>query len=191
MKKALIIMDYINEIVHQNGKLSGKGYSQFVSDHNTFKNINTALAYARKNDIEIIHVRLGFSKDYSDQPKDSPLFGKANEYQALQRGTWATQFHEEIEVINGEKIIEKTRVSPFYKTELEAHLKNQEVREVYLCGVATDLVVQSAARDAHDRDYKVNVLSDCCAAANKEDHNNSLSTLEKIATVGSVDELLN
>jgi ureidoacrylate peracid hydrolase len=191
MKKVLIVMDYINEIVHQDGKLSGKGYAKFVDDRDTFGHVNAALSYARENNLEIIHVRLGFSEDYRDQPKGSPLFGKANEYQALQKGTWATEFHESIKVMAGEKIINKTRVSPFYGTDLEKHLRELKVREIYLCGVATDLVVQAAARDAHDRDYSVNILSDCCAAANFEDHNNSLSTLEKIATVGTVDELFN
>ena len=69
--------------------------------------------------------------------------------------------------------------------------KTDEIDEVYLCGVSTDLVVQSAARDAHDRDYKVTILKDCCAAANDEDHNSSLSTLEKIAIVENSTEVFN
>ena len=189
MGKALIVMDYINEIVHQDGKLSGKGYSDFVVKYDTFSKVNSALTYAREHDMEVIHIRLGFSENYSNQPKDSPLFGKANEYKALQERTWATEFHESLEVMSGEKIIGKTRVSPFYETELQEYLVSNEISEVYLCGVSTDLVVQSAARDAHDRDYKVNILADCCAAANLEDHQSSLSTLEKIATVGNSEEL--
>jgi nicotinamidase-related amidase len=43
--------------------------------------------------------------------------------------------------------------------------------------------VQAAARDAHDRDFDVTVVSDACAAATDEDHATSLSVLSKIAKV--------
>ena len=46
--------------------------------------------------------------------------------------------------------------------------------EILLAGCATDLAINSTARDAHDRDYIVKVLSSCCIAANNEDHNSSL-----------------
>ena len=63
------------------------------------------------------------------------------------------------------------------------------VTEVFLAGVATDMVVESTARDAHDRDFKVNVIADCCIAANDEDQQRSLTNMEKLATIMTSAEL--
>lgn len=41
----------------------------------------------------------------------------------------------------------------------------------------------SAARDAHDKDFRVTVLADCCAAANLKDHEFALKNMEKYAIV--------
>ena len=107
------------------------------------------------------------------------MFGKAEGFQALKLGTWATEFHESLEVKTDDMVITKHRVSPFYGTCLDSYLRNNKISDVYFCGVSTDLVVQCAARDAHDRDYNVHVLSDCCAAGSEEDHENSLNTFRK------------
>jgi nicotinamidase-related amidase len=184
-------MDYINEIIHPDGKFKGKGYAKFAQENKSLENVANAIRLAREKEIQVIYVKVGFSPDYKEQPKGSPLFGKAHEFQALKLGTWATEFHESLDVREGDTVILKHRVSPLYNTDLDSHLKKQGINELYICGVSTDLVVQSAARDLHDRDYKVNILEDCCAASSKEDHESSLRTLEKIATVGSYEHLLN
>jgi nicotinamidase-related amidase len=189
-KKALVVMDYINEIVHPEGKLSGKGYSAFVEKYNTIENLTNAITMARENDFSIVYVKVGFSEDYNEHPAASPLFGKAKEYKALTLGTWATEFLEQLDVQKNDKIVIKNRVSPFFETDLHHYLQMKNITEVYLAGVATDLVVQSAARDAHDRDYNVRILSDCCAAANEKDHEDSLITMGKIGIVDTYKNLL-
>jgi|TARA_Y100000034_G_C6901133_1_gene416824 nicotinamidase-related amidase len=186
--KAIMVMDYINEIIHPDGKFKAKGYADFAKNNDTIKNVIDAVEYARNEGMKIIYVKVGFSENYVDQPKESPLFGKANEFQALKLNTWATEFHEDLEIREEDEVIIKHRVSPFYNTGLESYLEKNKIDELYLCGVSTDLVVQSAARDGHDRDYKINVLSDCCAAGSIGDHKNSLKTLEKIAKVGNYKE---
>ena len=55
--------------------------------------------------------------------------------------------------------------------------------EILLAGCATDLAINSTARDAHDRDYTVTIISSCCIAANDEDHDSSLQLLGKIVEI--------
>jgi len=188
-KKAIIVMDYINEIVHPEGKFKGKGYADFCKENGTIDNVNNAVKIARDKDFQVIYVKVGFKEDYSNQPKGSLLFGKANEFEALKLNTWATEFYESLDVRETDDVIVKNRVSPFYKTDLEQILQKNNISELYFCGVSTDLVVQSAVRDAHDRDYKVVVLEDCCGAGNKEDHDNSINTLKKISIIDSYKNL--
>jgi nicotinamidase-related amidase len=190
MAKAILVMDYMNELVHPEGKFAGRGYPKFEEENQVLDKVAEAVKIAREKGFLVIYVRFGFTEDYKELPKNSPLFAKAKEFKAVQLGTWATEFHEKLNVQEEDKIITKHRISPFYDTDLETYLKSNEVTEVFLCGVSTDLVVQSTAREAHDRDYKVNVLSDCCVAGNKADNENSLETLKKIATVKDYKELL-
>ncbi len=183
MTTALILIDFINEIVHENGKLASKGYSDFVKNNNVFQNLSFAIQKARENNILIVHIKVGFSENYKEQPKSSPLFGKAHEFQALKLNSWATEFHEQIDVKDDDVILTKHRVNAFYGTPLDLILKNNKIDSILVAGVATDLAVSSFVRDAHDRDYQITILSDCCAAANNEDHQTALSLLKKLANV--------
>ena len=81
------------------------------------------------------------------------------------------------------------RVSSFHGTSLDLTLKTMGVDEVFLAGVATDMVVESTARDAHDHDFKVNVIADCCIAANDEDQQRSLTNMAKLASIVSSSDL--
>jgi nicotinamidase-related amidase len=180
---ALICIDFVNEMVSQGGKLSGKGYLTFVENNNTLQNVKALQNKFRNNGLEVLHVKISFSENYIEHPANSPLFGKAKEFKALQAGAWGTDFAEAIKPNEGEKTFVKRRVSAFYATDLEATLRAKGINTVYLSGVSTDLAVESAARDAHDRDFNVIVISDCCAAANDDDHYKSLKTLQKISEV--------
>jgi len=183
MKKGLICIDFINEIVHPDGKLSGKGYVNFAQENNSISNIQKLISDYREGDNKVIHVRVSFKEDYSNQPKNSPLFWKAHEFWVLQENTWSTEFLEELQPEVNEKIVTKRRVSAFFDTGLHEYLQSQSIIDIMIIWVATDLAVESAVRDAHDRDYNATVASDCCIAGNMEDHEKSLNVMSKIAKV--------
>jgi nicotinamidase-related amidase len=61
---------------------------------------------------------------------------------------------------------------------------------VVLCGVSTVMAVQSTARDAHDRDYRVVIAEDACAAPTLKEHETSLQMLSQIATITTTGALV-
>lgn len=189
MTTALLLLDFINEIVHEEGKLSKKGYSVFIKERQTFERLAQLTRKARERGIFLIHVKVGFSPNYVEQLKRSPLFGQAQQFEALKLGTWATDFHELIDVQEKDPVVIKHRVGAFYSTRLEAILNANNVDSLLLAGVATDLVVATTARNAHDRGYKVIVVADCCAAATAEDHETALNLLQKVAIIKNVSEV--
>ena len=189
MTTTLILLDFINEIVDEKGKFAGKGYPAFVKTHGVLNSVNAAIAKAREKNIPVIFVRVGFSPDYREWPESSPLFGAAKKFGALQLGTWATEVHQSINKTDEDLLVTKHRVSAFYATSLEVILRTLGVDTILLGGVATDLVVQSTAREAHDRDYRVVVLEDLCGAGNEEDHAHALRLLAKVATVAKSTEV--
>jgi nicotinamidase-related amidase len=187
--KALICLDFQNDIVHAEGKVSAKGYTAYNAEYGVTAKVQQLQNQFRAKGFPVIHVRVGFSADYREQPKSSPLMGRAHEFGAFLMNAWGTEFFTETAPQANEKIITKHRVSAFYATELELLLRTQNIRDIYLAGVATDMVVESTARDAHDRDFITTVVEDCCIAAKREDHQHSLQAMKKIAHVISLAEV--
>ncbi len=74
-------------------------------------------------------------------------------------------------------VIVKSRVNPFYNTALDSVLRASAITNVYFCGVSTCWAIQSAVRDAYDRDYCVHIVSDACTSATEQDHQRSLAIL--------------
>jgi nicotinamidase-related amidase len=188
-KTALLLIDFINEIVVPGGKLAGKGYADFVQNHGVYARVAELLTQARDLRWPIFHVRLGFEPDYRNHPSGSPLFGAAKQFSALRLGAWGTEFADFAKPAPGEEVVTKPRVSAFYMTALDEMLRDTDVSRVVIAGCATDLAVQAAARDAHDRDYAVVVARDACAAASDEDSRASELVLAKIAKLLNVSEI--
>lgn len=188
--KGLILVDFINEIIDAKGKFAGHGYADFAEQHRTLDRASTLLEKARAHEIPVFHVGLAFSPDYKEQPEQSPLFGSANIYGAVQAGTWATDFHPRVAPIDGETLITKHRVSAFFGTPLDLILRTYRISELLVVGCATDMAVQSTIRDAHDRDYQCTVVADCCAAATDGDHSQTVRMLAKVSKVLNLNEVL-
>ena len=189
MNSALLVIDFINEIVDQKGKLAGKGYAAFIEKAATFDHLNKAIDIFREKGCPVVFVRLGFDHSYANQPKSSPVFGRANEFGIFKTSEWSTEFHSSVNYHDSGLIIQKSRVSAFYDTPLASMLRNMGTSHIFIAGVATDLAVEAAARDAHDRDFIVTVVSDACAAATIEDHEKSLRFFPKIGSVVTANEI--
>ncbi len=186
-RPALLMLDLINELVHPDGQYSHVCLAH-AQDRDTLGRAATALSLARASEIPVIHVMVAFSDDYSDWPVDSVLFGAPDPERRLRLGAWGTQFHQLVAPTAREDVIVKRRLSAFYGTSLELLLRARSVDKLLLTGVATDLVVLSTAREAHDRGFAVEVLEDATATQDQQLQEASLLVLERTATVTTVDE---
>lgn len=183
----LLVLDFINDIVHESGKVPS--CVQYVKDKKVIQKANSAIGIARKVKAPIIFVKVGFSPDYSDHPMNSPMFLKARQSNGLKIGEWGTEFHEDLNINSQDFVIIKNRVSPFYKTNLEKLLQSLQVKTVFITGVSTNNAVQAAARDAHDRDYNVVVVDDGCGAGNEQDHQYAIHLMRRFAKIVTIDQL--
>ena len=185
----LLLLDFVNDIVHPEGKLGAAGYAAQVQAREVLQRANEAALYARSRDVPVVFVRVGFSADYRECPGGSPLFAPARQYGALRLGEWATEIHSAITLVESDYLITKHRVSAFYATPLEGILRQLNAQTLLLGGVATDLVVQSTALAAHDRDYRVVIMEDLCAGLRAEEHEGAIATLGKIGVIAQSSEI--
>ena len=184
MNKAIITLDLINEICNPNGKLGQ--YADRILKSDIINKVNILTDWARRNQHLVIHVKVGFEKNYKDCSEISPIFGKAKEYQALQLNDWGCQFCEELQRDEGDLFITKHRVSAFYGTDLDLILRSNNIQNIILCGVATNNAVELTAREAHDRNYRVTVIGDAVQTLNDTEQEASLNFIKKIANISSV-----
>ncbi len=69
------------------------------------------------------------------------------------------------------------RFDAFQWTSLEPLLRGLGVRELAVCGVVTNLCVETTVRSAFMRDFPVTLLADCCAAKTRRLHDLSIEVL--------------
>lgn len=187
-KKALLVMDFINEIVHPDGVYAKEGYFQQLEQNHTLEHAAAALRHARDLGILVVFVVVGFPPNYEGFPQRSRVFAPARAHHVLQLGSWSTEIHQFLAPAPHEYIVIKNRVSPFFNTDLEELLKVQEIEELILTGVSTEHVVLATTLDGHDRDFDVTVLHDACAAVSHERH---LAALERISRTANVQSTAN
>lgn len=76
--------------------------------------------------------------------------------------------------------LRKRRYSAFYETDLEKRLKTLNPEKIILVGVCTDICVMHTTADARNRDYAVEVPTDCVASFDLDAHRHALDHMEKI-----------
>jgi nicotinamidase-related amidase len=178
----LLVMDMLNDLVHENGA-AAKSYVPLMKERNVLARTRTAIDKARAAGALIGYVRVGFSPDYRECPPNSPVFSGVRSAGMFKLGTWGTEVHAELAPLANDFDIVKHRVSPFYGTALEPILRAQGVAQLFLCGVSTNGVVHSGAREGHDRDYACTVLEDCCAGATVDEHESALRCVRRFAAI--------
>jgi nicotinamidase-related amidase len=185
VKSIYLILDMQNDLVHADGPNGKSPLGEQVRSRRVVENTAAALAKARQAGVAAGFVRVGFSAGYPECPKNSPVFSGAPKAGLFQLGQWGTAIHEALEQRTGDVQVVKHRVSPFYSTTLLAQLSAAGIERIYCSGVSTQAVVQATVRDGHDRDYEMIVLEDCCCAHSRQEHENSMASLQRFCTTAT------
>ena len=130
------------------------------------------LAAARAIGILVIHTREGHRPDLSDAPRakvergtPSLRIGSPGPMgRILVRGEPGHDIIPELYPVAGEPVIDKPGKGAFYQTDLDLMLHNRGIDTLFVCGVTTEVCVNTTVREANDRGYRCVVLSDCCAS---------------------------
>ena len=84
------------------------------------------------------------------------------------------------EFVRENSLVPKNRYSGFFNTPLDERLRELSPDVVTVCGVCTDICVLHTAADARNRDYAVEVPTDCVASFDPDAHEWALRHIEKI-----------
>jgi nicotinamidase-related amidase len=183
MNSIYLVLDMQNDLVHQNGPNGKSPLGAEVRSRDIVGRTARAINLARAAGLRIGFVRVGFSEDYHECPASSPVFSGAPKAGLFRLQGEGGQIHPDLPQQDGDVQVVKHRVSPFYSTTLMAQLSALKIGRIYCSGVSTQAVVQATVRDAHDRDFEVVVLDDCCAAHSAQEHGNSIQSISRFCRV--------
>ncbi|WP_425710902.1 hydrolase [Fictibacillus sp. Mic-4] len=123
----------------------------------------------RKKGALIVYVRVDFI-DSKDALK--PLTDQ-NMAQANRPKDWA-ELVPELDVQPGDLIITKRQWGAFFGTELDLQLRRRGIDTIVLCGIATNIGVETTAREAFQYGYQQVFAADAMTAFSEEEHNHSI-----------------
>lgn len=173
---AVVVIDVQNDFCHPDG-LRGRNGGDVSGMVEVVARINDLVAATRRFDVPAIFVYTTHGPE-----SDSPMWLGRNvdvaRPQSCQKGSWGAGFFG-IEPEAGDHVVEKHRYSAFWATPLQQVLQDLGRQSVVLCGVATNVCVETTLRDAVDRDFYATIVSDACGAHRKEAHDNTLKSVER------------
>jgi nicotinamidase-related amidase len=130
------------------------------------------LRAARRAGLLVVHTREGHRPDLTDCPSSKRARGRLRTGigdhgpmgRILVRGEAGHDIVKELYPEPGEPVIDKPGKGAFYATDLDAILKHRGIEQLVVCGVTTEVCVNTTVREANDRGYDCLVLEDCVAS---------------------------
>lgn len=165
---ALVIIDMQRDFVEPGG--FGEALGNDVSLlRKAIAPTRKVLDAARRREMLVIHTREGHRPDLSDLPASKKLRGRLKNGigdpgpmgRILVRGEYGHDIVDELKPAPGEPVVDKPGKGAFYATDLDSMLHNRGIRQLVVCGVTTEVCVNTTVREANDRGYDCLVLEDC------------------------------
>jgi ureidoacrylate peracid hydrolase len=172
---ALLVVDVQNDFVSPEGS-AGKRGEDVSGALAMIPNLLALIEAARRVALTIVYIRTTHS-EWTDTPSWIYRSSQKSGLSTCREGTWGAEFYEGISPRPSERVVIKHRYSAFINTDLNTILRARGIQSVLVCGVATNVCVETSARDAYMFDYYVTVIDDCSAAYDAKLH---MTTLENV-----------
>jgi len=183
---ALIVIDMQTDFCGVGGYVDKMGYDLSLT-RAPIEPIKRLLAVMRGQGFHIIHTREGHRPDLTDLPANKQWRSRQIGAgigdpgpcgRVLVRGEAGWEIIPELAPLPGEPIIDKPGKGAFYATELTDVLEKYGIENLLVCGVTTEVCVNTTVREANDRGYRCVVISDGCASYFPEFHEMGLKMIK-------------
>jgi nicotinamidase-related amidase len=182
---ALVIIDMQRDFVQPGGFGEALG-NDVTLLRSTIEPTRRVLDAARQVGILVIHTREGHRPDLSDCPPSKLVRGRGAKRigdagpmgRILVRGEVGHDIIPELAPEAGEVVIDKPGKGAFFATDLELILRDRGTKTLIVCGVTTEVCVNTTVREANDRGFECVVLSDCVGSYFHEFHVAALAMIK-------------
>lgn len=173
--RALLSIDYTNDFVATDGKLTTAEAGQAIEDDL----VDLTRAFIEEGDYVVFAIDRHDEQD-NFHPENS-LFPPHNLAGTAGRELYGklAPLYEEHKDKRNVYWIDKRHYSAFSGTDLDIRLRERGIQEIHLTGVCTDICVLHTAVDAYNLGYKIVVHQDAVASFNQVGHDWALGHFQQ------------
>lgn len=178
-KTAIVVIDLQKGIA----SIPTEPYPAKTVIENTAKILNSA----RKKEMPVFLVHVTPSPDFKDalHPISETSFQRSG-YDP----SWS-EYVPELNIQPSDFLITKHQWGAFYGTELDLQLRRRGVDTIILCGISTNIGVESTARFAYEYGFNQIFVSDAMASRSKEEHEFPLKFIfPRLGLIRNTNEIL-
>ena len=126
----------------------------------------------------VLHVTIGAAlPDASDAPVHMrTLFVEFNNH----LGSREHEIVDELKPLSGEHVLRKTTIGAFASTNIDSLLRALGAEQLWMCGVSTNMCVETTAREAADRGYLVTLVEDACGTTHEDLHQVTMRNFQRL-----------
>jgi len=187
---ALLIIDPQKDFCAPDGALA-RIFRQDVSRiPDAVKRLNIFIQRARQAGVLVVWVRLVISDD-KRRPNVKAMRGDGDAIMVAREGSDGINWYSEIvQPLPTEHIVTKWSYDAFADTELDLLLSSKGVKTLLFTGFATNVCVETTARDGYIKGYYVVLVSDCTEAYTRQEYESAVFNIKtyfgKVATSSEI-----
>jgi len=170
-KAALLVIDVQHDFIDEDGAVCCVGGKEMLPK------VSALAAACRAAGIPVVYTQEVHRPSRIDMGRE--LDGNEPDHCLI--GTRGVEIMEEVTPLEGDLVVTKPRYDAFLGTDLEYLLSGLGVLPhdtLILCGDATNVCVHYTGAGAHQRDYRIKVVEDCCAGSSRAEHEAALTQLD-------------
>ena len=164
---ALVVIDLQKGIAASGRNTEPNAASEVVA--------NAAMLAAKfrenKTPVCLVHVSSIDGKDMLN-----PIVDSAPNWGGERPAEW-DEFVPEMNAQKGDIIITKRHWGAFHGTELDLQLRRRGIKNIVLCGISTNIGVESTAREAYQNGYNQIFVEDAMGAMSREEHDATVKNI--------------
>ncbi|GAA4560173.1 isochorismatase family cysteine hydrolase [Pseudonocardia xishanensis] len=169
MTSALVVVDMQNGFCEPAGSVPRVGLG-LAGVEAAVAQAAAAVRAARAVGMPVVFTRHVYRPGRADEGANLSAMADLAALDGLLLGTWDAEVVDDLGWSPADLTVDKCRFDAFLWTSLDPLLRGLGADHLNVCGVVTNICVESTVRAAFMRDYRVTLLADACAAATPRLH---------------------
>ncbi|MFB6090272.1 MAG: cysteine hydrolase family protein [Halobellus sp.] len=155
-RTAVVVVDMQNGFCHPDGSLYAPGSEAAIDD------VAALVADARDAGAQVVYTR---DVHPPEQFEDAHYYDEFEQWgEHVLEGSWDAEIVDDLDVREGDHVVEKHTYDAFYETELDGWLSARGIDDLVICGTLANVCVLHTAGSAGLRDYRPVLVEDAIGA---------------------------